>query len=473
MFWDWTGALWDAYLSGLGGAAAIEAKARARLAGLVRGARLGSPFYARHLHGLSDTTPLPDLPPVTRRALMADFDEWAIDRAVTRRAVDAFLTDPQRLGRPFLGRYAAWTSSGSTGEMGIYLHDEQALAVYDALELVRFRGLGPLQWPGAACLAGERYALITATGGHFAAHATAARLANLNPWLADHLRVFTIMQPLPDLVAALRRYEPSLLATYPTVAEMLADERAAGRLPLRLRELWCGGEHLSPALRAHLEHCFGCRVREAYGASEFLPIAWDCGQGALHVNSDWVLVEPVDARGQPAAPGRPSYTTLITNLANRVQPLIRYDIGDRVTPLRAPCPCGSPFPAIHVEGRCNDTLALRDARGHTVHVPPLALATAIEEDAGVVGFQLAQTGPATIELRLDPAAAGDPAAPARCVQALIRLLGAQGLGEVRIEWKGRPPQRDAASGKLRQVLSALGPVRARARPLQRPVSAGR
>ena len=57
-------------------------------------------------------------------------------------------------------------------------------------------------------------------------------------------------------------------------------------------------------------------------------MTYECRHRRLHVNADWYLVEPVDRRGTPVPPGRPSHTTLITNLANTVLPIIRYDIGD-------------------------------------------------------------------------------------------------------------------------------------------------
>ena len=54
--------------------------------------------------------------------------------------------------------------------------------------------------------------------------------------------------------------------------------------------------------------------------------------------------------------GEPGHTTLLTNLANHVQPLIRYDLGDGVLVHRAACACGSPLPVIEVEGRGDDML---------------------------------------------------------------------------------------------------------------------
>ena len=73
-------------------------------------------------------------------------------------------------------------------------------------------------------------------------------------------------------------------------------------------------------------------------------IAFDCRYGNLHLNADWVILEPVDAALRPVPPGTPSHSTLLTNLANRVQPILRYDIGDSVTMLPDPMSMRKPAP---------------------------------------------------------------------------------------------------------------------------------
>src|SRR5689334_13890556 len=77
-----------------GGPAAIAARQRARLADLVAAARAGSPYY-RELHrDLPDVPDLRALPVTDKGALMARFDDWATDRAVTWNAVQGFLDRP-------------------------------------------------------------------------------------------------------------------------------------------------------------------------------------------------------------------------------------------------------------------------------------------------------------------------------------------------------------------------------------------
>ena len=199
-----------------------------------------------------------------------------------------------------------------------------------------------------------------------------------------------------------------------------------------------------------------------YGASECLSIAFGCREGWLHVNSEWVMLEGVDARGKPVAPGQPSHTTLVTNLANRIQPIIRYDLGDRIITSRGCCACGNPLPAIRVEGRRDATLDFHDARGACVKLTPLALSTVVEEAAGEHRFQIAQAANDRLRVRFD--AGGTKAQRARigrrACRALEGYLASQSLEGVRVELDSKPPRIDPRSGKLHAVTREMRASRA-------------
>ncbi len=438
---------------------AVSQRARQRLGSLLRFARAHVPLY-QSLH--RDLPPaarlsLAELPVVNKAQLMADLPASLAARDLSLSEIEAFIADPARIGTPLAGRYAVWTSSGSTGVPGVFVHDADALAVYDALELLRFRGLsvGPL--PAGPFLASERYAMVAAIEGHFAGIATVERLRRTFPLLSPWVRAFSVLQPSSALVQQLNGYRPTLLAAYPTVAELLADEQQAGRLRLSLDELWCGGESLCAATRDRLASTFGCVVREAYGASEFLSIAWPCRHGRLHVNADWVLLEGVDAAGRPVPAGVPSHTTLLTNLANRAQPLIRYDIGDSITVLPETCPCGSRLPSITVQGRSDDVLCVAGQGAAPVKLMPLALATVLEDEAQVNDYQLLQTGRRRLVLRLGPADRARAETARLALAGYLKRLGSTG---VRVDLELGPPRREPRSGKLRRVINALRPAAA-------------
>jgi phenylacetate-coenzyme A ligase PaaK-like adenylate-forming protein len=450
----WLALCWESWIAGRSDLDAVMARRDARLTRLVAWARSHSPFYRERYRALrAGSEDLGALPPVTRRELMADFDRWVTDPAITREGVVEFVADQERVGLPFLGRYAVWTSSGTTGEPGLYIQDPDALAVYDALQAVRF-GSTALRPNFLLDLVGRggRFAMVAATGGHFTGVASIQRLRQLNPLLSDRLRVVSILQPIAELVRELNEFQPGCIATYPTAAALLASEQEAGRLVVRPAAIWTGGEWLSIGTRQHLQEVFGCPVVDDYGASEFMSIACDCGHGWLHLNADWVVLEPVDRDYQPVAPGTPSHTVLLTNLANKTQPIIRYDLGDSVTFKPGLCECGSALPALRVEGRQDDLLAFPAPDGTTVRLLPLALTTVLEEEAEVFEFQLVQNAPDALVVRLQE---GERAAWGRVYEALRAYLRQHGLPHVHPVLDTEPPGKSSVSGKVRRVICSL------------------
>ena len=447
---------------------ARAALARSRLDLLLQTAQR-APLNRQRLSAAGGVQPLDAIEPLKRAELMARFDESVTDPDIQLESVRAFIADPQRIGDAYLGRHAIWTSSGSTGSPGIFVHDTRALSIYDALECLRFCA-SPLlarnsAWPWALAGGGlpelgfaPRLALLAATDGHFAGVASLTRLLRLSPMSSHRIRIISILQPIDLIVEALNQFQPEVIASYPSAAGLLAQEQLCGRLEISPKAFWLGGEQSASTLHSTLEQAFHCQVREAYGASECLSIGWTCAQGVIHINDDWVILEPVDEHDRPVDPGQRSHTVLLTNLANQVQPLIRYDLGDSLTVLEQPCRCGSSFPAVVIEGRRDDVIALEGEQG-PVQVLPLALVTVLEDEAGAFNFQLIARGPHTLELRLDvsqPSAALQ-ALRAACHRALSEYLQRCGLQQIRIVDGPCGPAQDARSGKVRRVINACPP----------------
>jgi phenylacetate-coenzyme A ligase PaaK-like adenylate-forming protein len=93
------------------------------------------------------------------------------------------------------------------------------------------------------------------------------------------------------------------------------------------------------------------------------------------------------------------YTTLITNLANYVQPIYRYDIGDQVIFNQEQCACGSSFPRIVVIGRNDDVIRILDKKGNYVTLLPLTLITIIEQ-CEIYNFQIHYYSPDQLKIKL-------------------------------------------------------------------------
>jgi len=433
---------------------ALLDRQQSRLGHLLAAAMRDSRFYRDHLHGMqTDNTPLARLPPVSRHALMERFDDWVTDPQLKLSELCAFAADPERIGEPYLGEYMVWESSGTSHQPGIFVQNARTMAVYDALEALRRSAPRPLQrWLDPLALA-ERIAFVGATSGHFASFVSVQRLRELHPWLAPSLRSFSLLQSTRSLLDELNAFVPTVIATYPTVAALLADAAVGGALHFAPKEIWTGGETLSDNVRRRLELSMGCSVRNSYGASEFMTIAWECDQRRLHVNADWVILEPLDDQGQPMPAEEFSHSTLLTNLANFVQPLIRYDLGDRVKLHRDPCACGSTLPVIEVEGRQDDALVMAGRDGQPVTLMPLALTTVLENQAGVFDFHVRQRDDHTLVLRLPMEGTDGVAAVARCRAVLKKFAFDQELKPIHVLGELGQAVPRGRSGKAKRIVA--------------------
>ncbi len=425
-----------------------------RLAGLLRACQARSPLYRRWLQGVDPSRArLQDLPVARRSVLMEHFDEWVADPRLRLRELRDFVADPLRIAEPYAGRYLVWHSSGTSGEPGMFVQDAHAMAVYDALECVRGPWARLAPELAASCNLQRKLVLVGATEEHFASTVAAARLRRLNPWLATQLRSLSLLQPPAELRRAIERLQPVVLATFPSVALQLAEERAAGRLDVALREVWVGGETLSPATRRFIERSFGCPVRNSYGASEFLSIASPCVHGAMHLNADWVILEPLDEHGRAADAGSEGSSVLLTNLANHVQPLLRYQMSDRISLSPQRCACGSALPVITVQGRDDDVLHLPARGGGVLAVSPLAITTIVEERAGLLDYQVVQTAADRLVLGCRGRDTSTRRRLARAVRQLQSWLDSLGVADVRVRGDAELAIELAAGGKVPRVLA--------------------
>ena len=492
------GIAWDIWRAGRASQDEIDRRQRDRLAALVECARSSSPFYRRLYRDVPDMVAdrvsdtgtdrvqdlgryLGELPPVGKRELMENFDDWVTDPHITLAGLKQdLLDDPSRIGGLYRGQYLVVTTSGSTGEPAVLVHDPTSQLVASLLGPIRERRtLMAAKGARAFLHRGLRAAALIADGDHFAGVVLTESVRRRSPRIARRVRVFSVLRPLPDLVADLNDFQPTVLYGYPSAMVQLAAEQRAGRLGIHPLLAVASGESLAAHAAAEIEAALGCRITVRYLASEALALTSRCRQGLLHVNADWNIVEPVDDAFRPVPSGELSHTVLVTNLANRVQPLIRYNLGDRVQLAAGPCACGSPFPTLRVEGRSGGVLSfaaadratlggamlegtkLEGARsdgavpaGKVVTVLPLALGTVIEETAGVRRFQAIRTGPRSLTVRLElwPDAA-TTAVRTAVGERLGVFFAAQGAAGVDVRFSDEPPRPDR-SGKFREVWSA-------------------
>lgn len=433
------------------GGEAAQLLQRSRLADIVRYARERSPYYRELYRDLpEEINDVSLLPTTDKKSLMERFDDWSTDRDVTLAKARAFVEDTTLIGERFLGKYTVAVTSGTTGRRGIFLMDDRSLAVTNALVLrmlMDWINLGDL-W-GIVRRRG-RMAMICATGGHFAEIVAAKRLKKKSPRRANSIQAISADKPLSQMVPELNRFDPAIVAPYASTAAILASEQAAGRLNIHPAMMVLSAEGLSDREYARIAASFQTKVRDGYAATECPFLSYSCEHGWKHVNTDWLVFEPVDADYRPVAAGTASDTVLITNLANRVQPILRYDLGDSILVRPDACPCGNPLMAIRVRGRSANVLHFKSDSGEEVALPPLVLE--LDEIRGIELSQIEQTSPRTLRVRLRVARGADAEQVWSTVtNALRQLLDRHRLGHIKLERATEQPIQ-SESGKYRTVI---------------------
>ena len=377
-----------------------------RLHKLVDYARRNSPYWQETLQDLPEGFSLADLP-ITRKEDMAQqFERRATDPKVTLAGLREFMQSPENIGKLFLGKYLPVTTSGTSGKPSLFLLDENALSFLTALGVKRLDV--SKEALRKALKNGGRTAGIQATSGFYSSNCLIRMRQLRHPLQSGRFRIIPAALSPWEQASMLNRYKPSSISAYPSLLRRLihASKDTLSCCPAMVVT---SGETLFPHQRQAIEEAFaGCQLLSNYTSVEGGLIATQCASGNYHLNSDCVILEPVNRDLTPTPPGELSWGVLITNLSNFIQPVIRYLLEDRVRLLPESCSCGNSLPPFQLEGRADETLLLPSRSGMT-EILPREVVTTLSSLPSVEEFQLVQTGKNELELRLALREGTDPA----------------------------------------------------------------
>ncbi len=361
-----------------------------RLLSLVRFAKERSPFYRKLYAGIGDDFSLDDLKPVSKPELMAHFDDVLTDRNITMAKIDEFTHDLDNIGRMIDDKYLIFKTSGSTGNPAVVLYDKQNIDVSSAV--AAFRTFARKEDLKKFMKHGKKTAGVFAEYGFYLACGMSRYLQLKMPRQKTKITV-DVNAPEAEIIRKLNDFQPAMLSGYPSNLALLADFED---LNIHPDVVITGGELLTDDIRNKLKKKFGCYVQTYYSCTEGGEIACECEEKHLHINEDWVIVEPVDSDNNPVPYGTISDKVLITNLSNYIQPFIRYELTDRVIVHDEKCRCGRTTRWLEVEGRTDDILEFDNG----INIAPMSLYKVLEEVKEIRRFQLIQRSYDKVELRL-------------------------------------------------------------------------
>jgi phenylacetate-coenzyme A ligase PaaK-like adenylate-forming protein len=389
--------------------AQIERIQRARLEDLVCHARRRSVFYRDKFAGLHETRfALADLPPSTKPELMENFEQALTVEDLRREEVEAFFRDEANVGKLFRGKYVLSHTSGSQGQPLLLVMTDDVLSLLFTLQAARGNREGPNVWQIVKHLTSPaRLAAVTLQRGFYPSATAFEYMPSGAKRFIDTLRLSLGDK---EMTERLQQFRPTHLTAYATVLHELARQIEQGRLTLQpeLRQVVNISERLIPQARKRYESVFGAPILDDYAMGECLFLSHGCfTTPGMHVNSDWAVLEVVDEHNRPVPNGQRGAKVLLTNLANRVQPIIRYEVGDVVTMATEPCSCGSNLPLIRqVEGRNSDVFWIRTDEGDRP-VTPAVFEIALSKIVEVREFQLVQEDSNRFRIRIEPLAGAE------------------------------------------------------------------
>jgi len=160
----------------------------------------------------------------------------------------------------------------------------------------------------------------------------------------------TLPLDVDEQVRLLTWLRPTAVIGVPSMIVRLIE----GGMP-PVKSVLCGGEMIPPDTRAFMETALGAEIALVYGNVESGTLGVQCTAlrrtQRYHVLSRDVFLEVVDpSNGYPADEGE----ILVTHLHRRLQPLIRYRVGDRGRRVDSPCGCSLALPVIELEGRVEE-----------------------------------------------------------------------------------------------------------------------
>jgi len=342
---------------------------------------------ARHLAWLASTStyfapyaqkPLSQWPSLDKGVMMDNFD---VMNTAGLRLADVFdvalRSEQDRNFAPLLSGYTVGLSSGTSARRGVFVASAAERAAWAGIILAKAlpRGL----------FAGERVALFLRAN-------SSLYTAVESRWLT--FRFFDLFAAFESHHSALCSYAPTVLVAPAQVLRQLALAKLAGRLPGVVPvKVISAAEVLEPADRALIAEAFG-PVHELYQATEGF-LASTCAHGTLHLNEEFVHVEPewLDERKERFVP-------VITDFTRTTQPIVRYRLNDVLVRKPGQCPCGSHAMALHaIEGRCDDMLELPGITGAVVHAFADVVSRALAQSLPVnADYALVQTGRAHLKL---------------------------------------------------------------------------
>lgn len=415
-----------------------------RLKELVAFARENSPYIRDKYKNLPEDYDLTDIPTSSKKEIVEHYEEWVTDREVNLEDVRQYLDSEDRYERPYLNKYSALTTSGSSGNPFYMVRDSYHNTIHATLMSQRLmRGYG-----GNVDLSKDRAACLVYPDPHVSSYSSLLRMKRAQKEYADNAIAISPLLPKEEIIKQLNDFNPNVISCYPSVLCQIAHEQAAGNLKINLKGIFCSAELLTQEMYELLTNSFNCPVFNNYCSTEGGEIAMASGCPHLHINEDWVIIEPIDENGEViTSEDKWSSGVLVTDLSNYIQPIIRYRMEDSIR-IHTNCACKNSLPYMDIRGR---EAGLIEFGGRSLRF--INIGFLLEDRLGTYAVQVIKKSDHLMELRsMISVADGRDDYLKKAMEIIKEHLDEEGCTNFEIIISMEDPVRNRCGGKLSRYV---------------------
>ena len=377
-----------------------------------------------------DRIPIECFPTIDKQVLIDRFEDIVTVSGITQEKMRRFDTE-KNTGKNLCGRYHIVHSSGSTGKPAYFLYDDKA---WDTMLIGIIRAaMWNMSMPEILRFKQQRPKILyiaAADGRYGGAMAVGDGLDDLG----FEKLVLDVQIPTDELIKKLSHFKPDVIIGYPTAINILSQ---IGELELSPKRIITCGEPLGRDMHRSFRRHFRCGVINFYGASESIAIGvGDDKSSGIYLFDDMNYIEAAEDG---------IYLTCLYNFA---QPLIRYKIGDIVSPVQNDG--RFPFSKLgNISGRSEDIIWFTNAQGRKEFLHPLSVEGLCIE--GLIDYQFVVTSGTHFDIHIQTA--GNNNVTEELNAYLRRILASNGLENVSFDIKQvNAIGADKQTGKKRLIV---------------------
>jgi phenylacetate-CoA ligase len=269
-----------------------------------------------------------DFPILNKKIVNENFDKIVTDKKIRRKDIEDFLAVSKDYKERYMDKYNIIRTSGSSGEVGIYVYSDSELLPITACSN-RATGTNWFQ----------RFVYLAKIDDHYAG-ITMAGLSGKLPIIYSDTMMINVDEDLTTILNKLNTFKPTNLGGYSFLLAQIAKAQLKGELNIEPKYIQTGGEPSLESDKVLIKQAFPkAKLINVYACSEALFLGVGVGESPMQLMDDYIYTE-INVNN-----------IYCTNLFNYTCPLIRFQINDNLS-LSSNADFSSPFTLIdNIVGR--------------------------------------------------------------------------------------------------------------------------